>query len=213
MHWRLSPRETTGLRGVVELFLFPGGYAGLELVEDGAANLCALVRRDRLKALGGGWNDVLAAMSAASPALAERLAGAEPLWPRPLAVAGLPYGHVQSGGGGPWRIGDQGAVIPSFAGDGLAIALHSARLAARIYLGGGAAETYHEALSRDLSAQVGRAVWLSRAMVRPWSQGLLAAAARARPQLLTATARATRISEGALARAPRARRLRPLGAS
>ena len=191
----------------------PGGYAGLELVEDGAANLCALVRRDRLKALGGGWNDVLAAMSAASPALAERLAGAEPLWPRPLAVAGLPYGHVQSGGGGPWRIGDQGAVIPSFAGDGLAIALHSARLAARIYLGGGAAETYHEALSRDLSAQVGRAVWLSRAMVRPWSQGLLAAAARARPQLLTATARATRISEGALARAPRARRLRPLGAS
>ena len=213
MHWLLAPGPTTDLRGVVELFMFPGGYAGLELVEEGIANLCALIRRDRLKALGGGWDQVLAAMSAASPALADRLAGAEPLWPRPLAVAGLPYGHVQSGGGGPWRIGDQSAVIPSFAGDGLAIALHSARLAARIYLGGGVAEAYHEALSRDLSAQVGRAVWLSRAMVRTWSQGLLAAAARARPSLLTATARATRISEGALARAPRVQRLKPLATS
>ena len=213
MHWRLTPTETAYVRGAVELFLFPGGYAGLELVEEGAANLCALVRRDRLKALSGGWDQVLAAMSAACPVLAERLAGAEPLWPRPLAVAGLPYGHIQSGGGGPWRIGDQGAVIPSFAGDGLAIALHSARLAARTYLRGGGSEAYHEALSRDLAAQMGRAVWLSRAMVRPWSQGLLAAAARARPGLLTTTARATRISDGALARSPRARRLRPLATS
>jgi menaquinone-9 beta-reductase len=44
-----------------------------------------------------------------------------------LAIASIPYGYVQNRSIGLWCIGDQAAVIPSFSGDGIAIALHSAR--------------------------------------------------------------------------------------
>lgn len=34
LHWRLSAAQTEALRETMELFLFPGGYGGLALVED-----------------------------------------------------------------------------------------------------------------------------------------------------------------------------------
>lgn len=196
LHWRLAPAMAALGEGASELFLFPGGYAGLEPVEGGVANLCVLVRQGRLKALGG-WDGLLAHMRRASPPLDARLAEAEPLWPKPLAVAGLPYGHLHTGGG-PWRLGDQAAVIPSFAGDGLAIALHSARLAAEAILAGEASAAFHQRLALDLRWQIEAAVWLSRGMVRPWAQAGLSAAARAWPGALSLAARGTRIRQSAL---------------
>jgi flavin-dependent dehydrogenase len=192
LHWRLEPEQRRACAGASELFLFPGGYAGLEPIEGGRANLCLLVRRGRLKALGGDWPALLSFILSKAPVLAERLDGATPLWPKPLAVAGLPYGHLHRGGG-PWRLGDQAAVIPSFAGDGLAIALHSAEAAARAWLAGETAKDYHARLAGDLRPQVARALWLSRAMVRPAGQGLLSFAAARAPGLMSRIAAGTRI--------------------
>ena len=59
LHWRLNAAETQALRGFMDLFLFSGGYGGLALVENDAANLCLVVRRSRLRKLGG-WPEVLA---------------------------------------------------------------------------------------------------------------------------------------------------------
>lgn len=192
VHWRLAPRQQRACDGASELFLFPSGYAGLELVEGGVANLCLLVRRERLKALGGDWPALFAFILAKAPKLAERLEGATLLWPRPLAVAGLPYGHLHRGGG-PWRLGDQAAVIPSLTGDGLAIALHSAEAAARAWLAGETAEVFHRRLARDLAPQIGRALWLSRALVRPIGQAVLSFAAAWAPSMLGMVAAQTRI--------------------
>ena len=201
MHLRLAPDQAAALDGHVELMLFPGGYAGLEPIEDGLANLALLARRSALPQGGDIWPGLLALMRGACPLLDERLQGAEPMWPKPLAIAATPYGHVQKTAGGVWRLGDQAAVIPSFAGDGLAIALHSAHLAAKAYLGGQAADDYQRALARDLGAQVLGATMLSQAMVRPWGQAALATLARLQPRLMTAAATRTRISWKALERA------------
>ncbi len=65
------------------------------------------------------------------PHLGARLDGANCLNDRPLAITGLPYGHMAWDSGGLWRLGDQAAAIPSFSGDGMSIALHSAARAAR----------------------------------------------------------------------------------
>ena len=193
MHYRLTPAQAAGLAGAVELGLFPGGYAGLEPIEDGLANLCLLARQS---ALGDGpaWPAVLAALRSGCPLLDRRLEGAQPLWPKPLAIAAIPYGHVQQASAGVWRLGDQAAVIPSFAGDGVAIALHSAHAAAQAYLAGVGPDAFQARLARDLRLQVTGATLLSHGLVRPWAQGLIAAATRAQPWLLTATARRTRIS-------------------
>ena len=200
LHWRLRPEQAAALNGVVELMLFSGGYAGLEPIEDGKANLCLVVRRARLAALGP-WPALLSAARAGCALLDRRLEGAEPLWDKPMAMAAIPYGHLARAGGGPWRLGDQAAVIPSFAGDGMAIALHSAELAAQVYLGGGTAATYARRLARDLGARVIGATWLSQALVRAPGQAAVMAAAGLEPRLMAAAARLTRVPTGALRRA------------
>jgi flavin-dependent dehydrogenase len=136
LHWRLAPTQAAELESHVELVMFEGGYAGLQPIEGGRANLCLLVRQGRLRALGQRWDNLLASIRAESPHLDARLAGGDPCWRRPLALSSIPYGHVQRRSEGIWRLGDQGAVIPSFSGDGMSIALHSAELAAATYLDG-----------------------------------------------------------------------------
>jgi flavin-dependent dehydrogenase len=197
MHLSLAPAQTAALGDAVELFLFPGGYAGLEPVEDGLANLCLLARKRALPP-GAAWPALLEAMRTACPLLDERLQGSQACWPKPLAITAIPYGHVQRTAGGLWRLGDQAAVIPSFAGDGLAIALHSAHAAAGAYLQGADAEIFQARLARDLGRQVTGATLASQLMVRPWAQGAIAGATRLQPRLLAAAATRTRISEQAL---------------
>lgn len=193
LHWRLAPEEAAALGPGVELTLFPGGYVGLEPVEDGAANLCLVVRKRQFAALGQRWDALLAALRAASPLLDRRLAGAIPCADRPLAIASIPYGYVVTESRGPWRLGDQAAVIPSFAGDGIAIALHSARLAADIYCAGGGAVEFQRRLARDVAAQVRRATWISRLLVCPAGEVIVASGTRMAPSIMAGVARMTRI--------------------
>lgn len=200
LHWRLRPQQTQALARRVHLCLFPGGYAGFEPVEAGLANLCLLVRRKSLDAHGGRWDLLLAAIRTACPALDARLQGAEPCWDRPLAIAGLPYGYVRRTGDGPWRLGDQAAVIPSFAGDGMSIALHSAHLAAEHYLAGSDVHACQRQLCQDVAGPVARATWLSQALVRPLGQALLSRVAEAAPWSMTLAASLTRIRRSALDR-------------
>ncbi len=198
MHLRPAPAQAEALAGAVELHLFPGGYAGLEPIEDGLINLCLVA--DRKTVAKGAFPALLQTIRAACPALDQRLTGAGPLWRRPLAISAIPYGHVARSDDGLWRLGDQAAVIPSFAGDGLGIALHSAHAAAAAYLAGEPAEAFQRALAADLSLRVKGAALLSRLLVQPWAQQAAVTLTRLRPQLLSATAAHTRIPQGAVDR-------------
>jgi flavin-dependent dehydrogenase len=193
LHLRLQPAQAAALARRVEITLFPGGYAGLQPVEGGQANLCLVVRRGHFMALGGQWPALLAQMRAASPDLSRRLDGAEALFERPLSIAAIPYGFVRRRGDGCWHLGDQAAVIPSFAGEGMSIALHSAALAARCFLRGEAAAQFQRHLCRDVSALVWRATALSRLLVRGWGQSLLLGGLHAAPAALAMAAAATRL--------------------
>ncbi len=197
-HWTLSPEQAGRIRGRVELHLFPGGYAGLEPVEDDQANLCLVVRKRALNAAGRSWASLLDSLTTTCPSLSTRLKGGYPLTDKALAVAAIPYGYVRARGDGLWRLGDQAAVIPSLAGEGMSIAMHSARLAAEVVLAGGTSQTYQRALARDVRRQVGRATWLSRALVRGWTQALTIQMVLAHPRALSAAAAGTRISRRAL---------------
>lgn len=130
MHLRPSPQLRRALEGRVELFFQDSGYVGLEMVEDGIANLCLVLPGDTIRRVGPGWQSLHDHLVSALPSLAERLAGAEPLWERPKAVV-CPVGdHLhQEQNAAVYRVGDRLAHIPPFTGDGLAIALGSAALA------------------------------------------------------------------------------------
>ena len=199
MYWRLSPQQAAALEGHVELVLYRGGYAGLQPVEEGAANLCCLVERAELQRLGGRWENLLAAMQRDCGLLKERLQGAVSLLEKPLAISAIPYGYVREASDGLWALGDQAAVIPSFTGDGMSIALHSGCLAAEMYLRGETAEQFQKQLRGELSSQVGLATRLSRGLVWGPSRSVLTAAVKVWPGVLGVVARRTRLSSAAMA--------------
>jgi flavin-dependent dehydrogenase len=197
LHWRLAPLQTAAMRGYMELYLFPGGYGGLSLVEGGVANFCLVVRRVALRKIGG-WPELLAAIQHENPHVAERLRGASPLWERPLAISSIPYGYLAERPNGLWSVGDQAAVIPSFTGDGMSIALHSAMLAAQMHLGGANADEYHRALHAHLSRGIRLATALSRAMVTGAGRALTPVGLAIFPSAMRWIANSTRIPERAL---------------
>ena len=198
MYWRLAPAQAAALAGHVELMLYRGGYAGLQAVEDGAANLSCLVQRKELQRLGGRWENLLAAMHDQCGLLRERLQSAEALLERPLAVSAIPYGYVCAASDGVWALGDQAAVIPSFTGDGMSIALHSGCLAAAMYLRGETADQFQHKLRGELTSQVALATVVSRGLVWGPSRSVFTAAVGLWPEVLGVVARGTRIPEGAM---------------
>jgi flavin-dependent dehydrogenase len=198
MYWRLAPEQAAALEGHVELMLYRGGYAGLQPVEEGAVNLCCLVERAELQRLGGRWEHLLAAMQRECGLLRERLQGAQALLERPLAVAAIPYGYVRAASDGVWALGDQAAVIPSFTGDGMSIALHSGCLAAEMYLQGETAERFQERLCGEIAGQVALATMVSRGLVWRPSRRVFMAAVGLWPGVLRVVAGRTRIAEAVM---------------
>ena len=133
-----SPALARLVGNTIELHLFPGGYAGLVLQEDGSANLCLAVHRSRLPDAGGPAA-LLDRLARDLPALGERLAWRDASAPID-AVANVPYGwRTRTAEPGLVRLGDQAACIPSLAGEGMGIALASGIAAATTYVDAGAA--------------------------------------------------------------------------
>lgn len=194
MHYRLTPAAARQLAGTIVLALFHGGYAGLQLVEDGRANLCLILRRKAFSQLGGDWAAVRGWFES-SPVLQRILADAEPLFEKPVAVANLTYGlpSRDRAEGPALGLGDRWAMTPSLTGDGMAIALRSAFLAAQCVLSGADARTYHSLLRTQTHRQITRAMVLQNGLE---SSALRFAAywlARLYPPLLTRAAQATRL--------------------
>jgi flavin-dependent dehydrogenase len=161
----------------VALLPFAGGYAGLQPLPGGGANLCAALHGEA----GAAARDpaaLLARVAAGSALAARLLREARPLWDRPLAVAAVPYGFRQGDGGpaGLYRVGDQAAVIASFTGAGVALALHSGLAAAEAVLAGDSAARFHAAWRRR-SAGPMRWAGLGALALRQAPAGFAAAAA------------------------------------
>ena len=77
----------------------------------------------------GGWPELFDSQSCARiDTCGQHSQRAQSLYGRArLAISPIPYGYLARRIAGLWRVGDQAAVIPSFTGDGISIALHSAR--------------------------------------------------------------------------------------
>jgi flavin-dependent dehydrogenase len=204
-YFRLAPAQAAALDGAVEVILFAGGYAGLQRVEGDRANLCLLVERARFAAAGGDWRRLLDWLTAASRHLAARLAGAAELLERPLTIANMPYGFRYRPRAedppGLYRVGDQCAVIPSFSGDGMAIAMHSGEAAAEALIAGLDARRYHAERRREFARQLRVAQALYRlgrpGAMQPW----LVAVAQRWPALAARLAAWTRVPGGYSAKA------------
>jgi len=196
LHWQPKRHINGASRNMIDVILFDGGYAGLQPVAPGVLNLCLIVTRERLAAAGGQWERLLGELMR-EPGIARQLDDAEPLFARPLAVADLPYGYVcrpdRRMPRNLYRLGDQAAMTASLSGDGMAIALRSAHVAARSLLAGEDAHAYHARLRGAFSGQVRRAMLLQRATETPALLRAGLGVLRLWPGLLARLAEATRL--------------------
>ncbi len=192
---RVTPSALRLLDDIVQLVMFDGGYIGACIVEDELVTICWVMERRVIQRMETGWPAQASKLSQQSELLGDLFAGAQPVWEKPVAVAGIPYGYLRRQTISPnvFPLGDQLAVIPSFTGDGMAIALHSGIAAAQAVLAGQSAVTFQARALRRLRLQFRWAgtvnlLFEKRMIQRPG----IAIAARV-PGLVTWIARSTRL--------------------
>jgi flavin-dependent dehydrogenase len=205
-HYRLSEGQHAALVGFIEVILFTGGYAGLQMIEQGIANLCLVVTRQRFEEAGKSWDNLIGRISGQCPHLADRLQEAVMLPEKPLAIFQIPYGFLHRPNPtepqGLFRLGDQAGVIPSFTGEGMSMALHSGCLAASIYLQHGrASSVFHHRMRQDIRHQVRLAFILNKVARQGIGQKVLFHLCRTWPSLMRHVASVTRVQETSMQRA------------
>ena len=193
---RLGPRPklTSMVRDAIELHLFDRGYAGLVMQENDTANLCLAVHKSRLQEAGD-VERLLLALARESPALSDRLSHRS-VGSAVDAVANVPYGwRIQTGQSGLFRLGDQACVIPSLAGEGMAIAIASGSAAANAYLGSGpeGAVAFQRAFDRRVRTPIRVASTIWSLANGTQSAAFMVGLARAAPSMISFVASATRI--------------------
>ncbi len=195
---RLTPNATLSalVADAIELHLFDRGYIGLLLQEDGSGNLCLAVRKSRLAESGGSPARLIAEIARGTP-LADRMAHIDAA-PDVDAIAAVPYGwRTGETIAGVFRLGDQAAVIPSLAGEGIGIAVASGIAAADAWTRGGAeaAPRYQ----RDFARRTARPVKVAQALwelgERPVVAHRATTALAHAPWLVRTAARLTRIGD------------------
>ncbi len=199
MYFRLAPAQAAELARASELMLYPGGYGGIQPVEGGIANLCCVVQQKHLARVGHRWENFLAQMQKDCPHLAMRLAGAEPLLDKPIAITHIPYGYIRrTTDEGLYCIGDQAAVIPSFTGDGISIALHTARCAATAYLAEVPAPIFQANLRSALLSQMRLAEFAADGLNNAFARAVLPFCLKVWPGVMRVTAKLTRVAQQAV---------------
>ena len=196
MYFRLAPAQAAELARASELMLYPGGYGGLQPVESGIANLCCVVQKPYLARAGHQWENFLTRMQGDCPHLAMRLAGAEPLLAKAIAITHIPYGYIRrTTDDGLYCIGDQAAVIPSFTGDGISIALHTARCATAAYLAAEPAPVFQAGLRSALLPQMRLAQFAADGLNNSLARAVLPFCLKVWPGVMRVTARLTRVTQ------------------
>lgn len=203
-HWREAAsgdrragtgRDQADPAECVEVFPFPGGYCGISPVEGGRRNVCLIGRVSDLRRCGGTGETMLRFAATRNPALSERLSRlGTPETEKFLGDSGFrisPRSRPQ-GRGTCLPVGDAAGRIAPLCGDGISMALRSARIAAERlewYLEGRssweeALRSYARAWSREFGARIRLGYALHLALTRPGPCRLLLGAGRAWPPLV-----------------------------
>lgn len=192
----------TANSGAVEIFLFPGGYAGICPLEDDLVNVCLLGRAADISRLGGA-EAMLQWASATNSALGERLRSLTRCQDVIRTAAGLRF-QAQPGAGQWLAVGDAAGMIAPICGDGISMALRSAELAAAsldAYFGGSMTWSesiggYRSAWRHEFATRMRIGAALHRALAGGLSSALLLRAGRIAPRGVDWLIRRTRDSAG-----------------
>ena len=115
----------------VALHNFRGGYGGLSKTETGAVNFCYLVTYESFQKEKN-INDFNTNVISKNPFLNEFLRNAIPLFERPLTIAQISFDTKKNVEGHILMCGDTAGLIHPLCGNGMAMAIHSAKIASEL---------------------------------------------------------------------------------
>lgn len=117
----------------IALHNFKGGYCGINKIENGMFNLCYLGSREQLKACGS-----IGAMEEkylySNPRLKEIFENAKFLWERPEVINEISFAPKRAVENHIMMVGDAAGMITPLCGNGMAIAIHTGKIAAEAVL-------------------------------------------------------------------------------
>lgn len=116
---------------LVALHNFPGGYCGVSKIETGAVNLCYLTRTEGFKTAGNP-RSFNAKVLSQNPHLSRILSKARPIFKRPLTIAQVSFRPKSLVEDHILMIGDAAGLLHPLCGNGMAMAIHSAKIASEI---------------------------------------------------------------------------------
>jgi flavin-dependent dehydrogenase len=117
-------------QATIELYSFRRGYLGASAIENGITNICGLVHASRLTGHKGRWESFVDEIRAEEPALEALYARHEPAQEGFLSSEPVIFRARSAVEGGVFMIGDASGVIDPLTGNGMAMAIQSALLAA-----------------------------------------------------------------------------------
>lgn len=153
-------------KNLVALHNFKGGYGGLSKTETGAVNFCYLTsyasfrRHKNIEAFN-------AEVVAKNPYLHDFLSKAQPIFKEPLSIAQISFHSKKAVENHVIMCGDSAGLIHPLCGNGMAMAIHSAKIAAELI------DTYIKGVEKsrtkiEVRYQIlwkkmfGRRLWVSR---------------------------------------------------
>ncbi|WP_343486260.1 NAD(P)/FAD-dependent oxidoreductase [Allomuricauda sp. d1] len=124
-HYVFDEHETH----LVGLHAFPGGYGGLSRTEDGSVNFCYLAAYKSFQKEKG-VDAFTRRVVGSNPILDHFLSKARPKFEKPLAIAQISFQKKKPVENHVLMLGDSAGMIHPLCGNGMAMAIHSAKIAA-----------------------------------------------------------------------------------
>lgn len=153
-------------KGVVALHNFQGGYCGINAVEGGKHNLCYLGRSEDLKKYGS-IPEMERQVLWKNPRLEEIFKEAKFLFEKPLVINELNFEAKQAVENHVLMVGDAAGLITPLNGNGMAMAIHGAFLAAHAIHGNSSRAEIESSYQRDWNRN-----FRNRLKYGRWIQGL-----------------------------------------
>jgi flavin-dependent dehydrogenase len=118
----------------IDLYSFEHGYLGVNAIEGHETNICGLVHASRLAGHKGRWDAFVETIRNEEPQLEALYARYEPAQEHFLASEPVIFRARSAVEGGVFMIGDASGIIDPLTGNGMAMAIQSALLAAPLLL-------------------------------------------------------------------------------
>lgn len=162
--------RTDYVQDTVALHNFEGGYCGLNAIEDGKYNLCYLGSRDQLRAFGS-IEEMEKQVLWQNPILKRIFRESDFLFDKPEVINEINFEPKEPVENHILMAGDAAGLITPLCGNGMALAIHSGKIAAEAILSSTKRDEIERNYSRAWISGFRQRLWIGRNVQRLFGSG------------------------------------------